>query len=171
MNLMILLFFSIVSLNLLAQNENSLDSGFIDIQNHMEESMQYTKNRDFDGDGKEDPIGFDYTGGAHCCYKMILVLSSTKDTIFYPFEMDGGYDFGIVDGSNLTHFAIGDFDEDGLEEIFMSIYTYNAQKYPVPKSVTRKYKVHSNYIVFDFKDGEMITEDYDSTKHKLEKMK
>lgn len=154
-----------------AQTDSLSDSSYIQVQNLIEESVNYLRNRDFDGDGKEDFVGFDYTGGAHCCYRMTLKLSSMKDSIHYPFEMDGGYGFGIVDGSNYDQFTVEDVDEDGLPEIFMGIQTYNGIKDPIPKKWTRKYGIQSNYIIFDFIDGAIILEDFDAEKHQLRRGK
>ncbi|MBL4704935.1 MAG: hypothetical protein JKY54_10460 [Flavobacteriales bacterium] len=77
--------------------------------------QKLSKNRDFDGDSINDYLSFNYTGGSHCCYKMILKLSSVKDTIKYPFEMDGGYGFGIVDGSQ--HDQFDSFRENCIVQI------------------------------------------------------
>ncbi len=124
----------------------------------MEESINYTQNRDLDGDGTVDRIFFDYTGGGHCCYKMSLKLSSMSDTLFYPFEMDGGYSFA-VDGSQPDHFKIEDMDDDGLDEIFMEIGTYNGQLEPLPDAWKEGYGIQTHYLLFDFKDGRMSIRD------------
>lgn len=133
----------------------------------IEESANYLKGRDFDGDGITDYMFFDYTGGAHCCYLLSLKLSTTSDTISYPFEMDGGYGFGIVDGSNQDQFCIGDFDSDDLPEIFMQISTYNGEPYEIYPEWTAAYGFTSNHIIFDYFEGEVSVSDYDSLVHQV----
>ncbi len=150
--------------------EQAFDSTTAEVESLIQESENYLKNRDFDGDSISDYLSFSYTGGAHCCYQMNLSLSSKKDTIKYPFEMDGGYVFGIVDGSQSDHFNIDDFDQDGLAEIFMEISTYNGEKYAIEKEWTDEYGITSNYIVFDYQDGEIVIMDYDKEKHRIKKM-
>lgn len=147
------------------ETDQPADTSVKDIQSFVDESEQYLKNRDLDGDGISDDILFDYTGGAHCCYKLSLKLSSMEETISYPFEMDGGYGFGIVDGSQHDHFDIDDYDNDGLPEIFMGISTYNGEIYPIESEWTEKYGIKSNYILFDYRDGKIVLLDYDKKKH------
>ena len=130
------------------------------------ESKSYLQHRDFDGDKIMDHLSFNYTGGAHCCYKMILKLSSMKDTVKYPFEMDGGYEFGRVDGSRHDQFEIYDFDKDGLPEIFMGISIYNGEKNPIDPEWFRKYGIQGNFIIFNYNDGEIVIENYDEKRHK-----
>jgi hypothetical protein len=118
-----------------------------------------------DGDSISDFISFDYSGGAHCCYTLSLKLSSRKDTIHYPFEMDGGYGFGIVDGSNHDQFNIADYDNDGLPEIFLGHSTYNGEPYEIDKNWTKEYGIKTNYIIFDYVNGKIELSDYDSLKY------
>ena len=136
-----------------------------EIEAFIEESRNYLENRDFDGDNLSDFLYFDYSGGAHCCYTMSLKLSTLEDTLHYPFEMDGGYGFGIVDGSQYDQFHVEDYDNDGLPEIFMMISSYNGEKYPVLKEWTQEYGFSTNYILFDFKNNAVSITDYDSLIH------
>lgn len=152
-----------------AWKENEFDIVINEVESLIQESENYLENRDFDGDSISDYLSFSYTGGAHCCYKMSIKLSSQKDTIKYPFEMDGGYGFGIVDGSQHDHFSIDDFDQDGLAEIFIEIATYNGEKYAIEKEWTDDYGITTNYIVFDYQDGEIVIMDYDKEKHNIKK--
>ncbi|MCB0401921.1 MAG: hypothetical protein KDD41_07545 [Flavobacteriales bacterium] len=140
-----------------------------DVENFIRESENYMKNRDFDGDNISDDLLFTYTEGAHCCYIMSLKLSSKQDTIHYPFEMDGGYEFGIVDGSQHNQFEIGDLDGDGLPEIFMTISTYNGEEYSIDSNWTIQYGITSNYIIFDYRNGEIVLDDYDPEKYPVKK--
>jgi hypothetical protein len=75
---------------------------------------------DIDGDGEKDKIEYCFSGGAHCCYKISVLLSKNKKRYDYPFEMDGGY-VGGLDLSQTNHFFIKDYDKYGLPEIFMKI--------------------------------------------------
>lgn len=114
---------------------------------------------DLDGDSINDRIYFDFTGGAHCCYKINIVLSSDKMERKFPFEMDGGY-VGGVDNSNPNQFDIRDIDNDGLPEILMQIQTYNGQSYTIPTKWKIKYGIKSNRIVIEYTKGKIKTRDY-----------
>ncbi|MCB9256148.1 MAG: hypothetical protein H6579_03365 [Chitinophagales bacterium] len=145
--------------------ETILPNEYDTVENLIQESLNYLQNRDFDGDNFEDYLIFSYSGGAHCCYSLQLVLSSLGDTLSYPFEMDGGYGFGIVDGSNHDQFDIDDYDQDGLDEIFMGISTYNGELMPIEEAWTKEYGISSNYILFDFFEGEIRLLDYNPKLH------
>jgi hypothetical protein len=114
---------------------------------------------DFDGDNVNDTINFDYnTGGAHCCYKIAIKLSSQKTTNHFPFEMDGGYVLG-VDNSKPEQFNIGDIDKDGLPEITMLIQTYNDKTLLIAKEWRKKYGIKTNRIIIEFNGKELIVKD------------
>src|SRR6478735_11845602 len=81
-------------------------------------TQDFLNKWDFDGDGKNDSIKFDYSGGAHCCYTMNLKLSSKNKWEHFSYEMDGGYG-GSIDGRYPGHFNIKNYDDDSLPEIFM----------------------------------------------------
>lgn len=142
---------------LVADSSETLFQGS-EMDDFIVESLQYLEDRDLDGDGLADDILFDYSGGAHCCYYMSLKLSSEKDTLSYPFHMDGGYLVG-VDGSWPDKFRIEDFDGDGRMEIRMKIATYNGVEDPWTKKWTRRYGIHQNDIVFEYSDGKMVLRD------------
>jgi len=114
---------------------------------------------DLDGDGKNDQIYFNYSQGAHCCYTINIALSSDTNETNFPFEMDGGYIFG-VDNSLPDHFDIRDLDNDGLPEILMEIQTYNGTPSPVPKQWTSEYGIKTNYIVIEYTTGKLKARDY-----------
>ncbi|MBN8702234.1 MAG: hypothetical protein J0M08_04165 [Bacteroidetes bacterium] len=116
---------------------------------------------DLDGDSINDHIYFDFSGGAHCCYKINIVLSSDKTERKFPFEMDGGY-IGGVDSSQPNQFDIRDIDSDGLPEIVMQIETYNGQRHTIPAKWKNKYGIKSNRIVIEFSEGQLKTRDYKS---------
>ena len=57
--------------------------------------VPWTQAYDFDNDGKNDTIEVMFTGGAHCCYSLVMRLSATGTTHRLPFELDGGYVAGL----------------------------------------------------------------------------
>lgn len=114
---------------------------------------------DFDGDSINDHIYFDFSGGAHCCYKINIVLSNDKTERKFPFEMDGGY-IGGVDNSKPDQFDIRDIDSDGLPEILMRIQTYNGESEPIPVKWNIDYGIKSNFIVIEYISGQIKTRDY-----------
>jgi hypothetical protein len=122
-------------------------------------SIAYRQYRDLDGDGIDDEIYFEFTGGAHCCYYMSLELSSKDSLLSYPFEMDGGYRLGVEDNSP-GQFQIKDFDNDGLPEIYMEIHAYNGEASPLEIEWTRDYGIITSHIIFDYIDGVMEVRDY-----------
>ncbi|GMT49074.1 MAG: hypothetical protein IEMM0008_0613 [bacterium] len=114
---------------------------------------------DFDGDGIMDEVRIDYSGGAHCCYKISVILSSTRKTRRIPFEMDGGYPKGL-NLSRKVHFDIQDYDLDGKAEIFMEIDTYSYHKHTIKKGWIKKYGIRNNYILVDFENGRIRYRDW-----------
>jgi hypothetical protein len=116
---------------------------------------------DFDGDGVNDRVMYEFTGGAHCCYLVSVFLSSDAVLHEFPFEMDGGYEGGL-DLSKPGHFSIKDYDEDGLPEIFMEINTYNDEIFEIPSEWTEAYGITSNYILIDYKNEKLVVNYYSS---------
>lgn len=68
---------------------------------------------DLDGDGAADQVEESFSGGAHCCYRLTLALSSGP-RLALPFELDGG------DVDRAAHFAVA----DGGRAIDLWIATY-----------------------------------------------
>ena len=75
---------------------------------------------DFDGDGVDDVITDEFSGGAHCCYRIGVALSSTGTTVMLPFEIDGGYVLGL-DLSQPGQFDIRT-PVGGLPELVVELY-------------------------------------------------
>ena len=147
-----LIVYSLSSLFLLActnpKNEKPANVGpSLDI------NTDFLSDKDIDGDGIPDEILFDYTEGAHCCYLLTLTLSSDGMSRKYPFEMDGGYEFGQPDASQPQHFNIVDYDNDGRDEIYLEIETYNGRPNPLPETWKDEYGISSHNIVFEFRDS------------------
>jgi len=127
--------------------------------NNFSKTDNWTTQFDFDGDGSNDTIKYFYSGGAHCCYTIAVELTGNNRVYNYPFEMDGGYMYGL-DLSQTDHFNIKDYDKDGLPEIFMEINTYNGEKFPLPLEWTQEYGIKSNYIIIEYKNNELVVRDW-----------
>ncbi|UPT69999.1 MAG: hypothetical protein M0D53_12770 [Flavobacterium sp. JAD_PAG50586_2] len=122
-------------------------------------SVNWLESFDLDGDGKSDKIYFDYTKGAHCCYKINITLSSDGKVRKFPFEMDGGY-IADVDDSQPEQFSIGNIDKDALPEITMRIQTYNGEASPIPSAWKKQYGITGNKIVLEYVGKEIRVRDY-----------
>ncbi len=113
---------------------------------------------DFDGDGINDTIWDEYSGGGHCCYTLQVVLGRGHKTVRLPFEMDGHY-VGGLDMGMPDHFAIGRFEGSPLPQIFMEVGTYNGEEFPIPRKWTRKYGFRTNRILVSFEKGKLKVRD------------
>lgn len=82
----------------------------------VEDEPSWRFSYDFDKDEKKDSINYTDTGGAHCCYRLKVNLSSLQEEIEIPYLIEGGY--MIFDLSKPDNFNIYDADEDGLPEIY-----------------------------------------------------
>ncbi len=80
---------------------------------------RWKESFDFDADGKVDTLSYTYSGGAHCCYRITVDLSRTKERIALPYKVEGGY-LGF-DLSKPDNFAIKDMDNDGIPEILLKV--------------------------------------------------
>ncbi len=132
-----LLILTIVTLNCKTKIKNDLPD------------KNWMNKYDIDGDGKNDEIDYSFSGGAHCCYKISVLLTKNKKRYNFPFQMDGGY-IGGLDLSCKNNFSIKDYDDDGLPEIFMKI---------ISKNWTKKYGIKSNYIVIEYENNKLIVWD------------
>jgi hypothetical protein len=110
---------------------------------------------DFDGDGVADTVDSRFTGGAHCCYFLTVRLSSGK-VFEVPFEMDGGYVFGL-DLSRPGNFDIRVVD--GRARLFMYIARYTYTEYPIPKKWKRQYGFTSHHVIVSFAKDRMTVRD------------
>ena len=77
---------------------------------------------DLDGDTITDKISFSFSEGAHCCYKIIITLSSEKKEQSFPFEMDGGYIAGVDNSCP---------DKIGLYPILFLPFFRNSRKFTI----------------------------------------
>lgn len=124
----------------------------------LKKDISWLNAFDIDGDGVNDKIGYDFSGGAHCCYTINITLSTDNKQIKFPFEMDGGY-VGGLDNSQPNQFNIKDIDNDRLPEIIMKIQTYNNEKSTLPKKWQKKYGINSNYIIIEYADKRLFVRD------------
>lgn len=113
---------------------------------------------DLDGDGARDAITVDYTGGAHCCYRLSVRLTSTGETHRLPFQLDGGY----VGGLNLgqpDRFDIRRTDGE-LPELVMEIETYSGEPRPLPDEWMWEYGITTHCIAVSFGSGWLRVRDW-----------
>lgn len=113
---------------------------------------------DLDGDGKKDKVNVAYTGGAHCCYRFSVDLSSTGQSHHLPFELDGGY-VGGLDLSRPSHFGIRGTD-GSIPEIVMEISTYNGAPVPLPAQWRHRYGIDTHYVAIGFAEGKLRIRDW-----------
>ena len=99
---------------------NMVEAGEKSVKDTITENNWNTKF-DFDGDAINDSIAYSYSGGAHCCYKLTVYLSSGKKTEL-PFFIEGGY--VLFDLSDPGNFDIKDKDGDGVFEIVINLNHY-----------------------------------------------
>lgn len=118
----------------------------------------WTQAFDFDGDKVCDVITVEYTGGAHCCYRLAVRLSSTRKTHHLPFLLDGGY-VGGLDLSQPSRFAIRHTD-GALPEMLMEIETYNGTPLPLPTAWKQHYGINTHFIAVGFAHGELRVRDW-----------
>lgn len=123
--------------------------------------LPWQERFDLDGDGRRDRIEVSFSGGAHCCYTLAVWLSSTGKRLNIPFEMDGGYPFGL-DLSRKHHFNVfvqtggGEPDETVLN---MEILTYGGRRLePIPRAWRRRWGVDSHHIAVHLRGGKMRVE-------------
>ena len=106
---------------------------------------------DLDGDGKNDRIVSEFTGGAHCCYRIGAALSSTGETTVFPFELDGGYPGGL-DLSQPDRFSIRT-RTGSLPEIVYQIATYDGESQPLDPVWTQRWGIRSHRVALCFASG------------------
>lgn len=123
-----------------------------------EKSEHWSRAFDLDGDGKIDWIEVKYSGGAHCCYRLTVHLTSSGKVYKLPFQLDGGY-LGGLDLSRPNHFDIR--KTDGLlPEMVMEIETDNAKPQELPKEWKRQYEITTHYVAVEFPNGRLRIRDW-----------
>jgi hypothetical protein len=106
---------------------------------------------DLDGDGHNDRIVVEFTGGAHCCYRLGASLSSTNKSTRFPFEMDGGY-VGGLDLSQPDRFTVRT-RAGSLPELVYEIAVENGEPQPIDPAWTRTWGVRSHRVALCFAGG------------------
>jgi hypothetical protein len=114
---------------------------------------------DFDGDGKNDEIKVEFTGGAHCCYRLTVWLSLTRKAYRLPVFLDGGYVGGLDPLSKPDHFNIRKTD-GALPELLMRINTYNGEPYTLPNIWKRRFRLKTNFVAVGFARGRLRVRDW-----------
>jgi hypothetical protein len=117
----------------------------------------WTTRYDFDGDGKADSVLVDFTGGAHCCYRLNVELSSSGQVVRLPFEIDGGYPEGL-DLSDPSHFDVIN-DAAQRPVLYMEILTYNGQSRPLPRKWEHDFGIRTHHVEVSFAGGKMKVRD------------
>ena len=119
-------------------------------------TLPWFERFDFDGDGRNDHVDVEYTGGGHCCYRFSVRLTASG-VISLPFFMDGGYVGGDL-LSNPRRFAIR-VDDRGVAEMWMEIQTYNGEPQPLDPKWTRRWRFSSHRVVIGLRDGRVTVRD------------
>lgn len=117
-------------------------------------SIPWGTKLDWDGDGSVDTLGFDYTGGAHCCYHVRIDFGNSTQSIRLPFDLDGGYVGGQGPGSDPKRVRIE--QRGALPELIVEIATYNGKPGTIPREWTEKYGVTTHYVAIGF-GGRRVT--------------
>lgn len=101
----------------------------------------------------KDLVVDEFSGGAHCCYRVGVKLSSTGRTLMLPFQLDGGICCGedLPDGDQ---FAIG-HTPDGVPEMLMLIETTNGAPQHIPRSWRSRYGITGHRIAVSFPAGKV----------------
>lgn len=110
---------------------------------------------DFDGDHVPDAITTTYSGGAHCCYKVSVGLSKSRQVIDLPFELDGGYPNGL--DLSRPSFAI-EVGADRVASFRMEIARYGVDYEPIPLAWAKTYGIRSHSIRVGLRDGRVHVE-------------
>lgn len=115
-------------------------------------------SHDFDGDHLADRIEVEFTGGAHCCYRLSIALSGTGAVVPIPFELDGGYVGGLT-LARPENFTIE--DRDGGASLVMTIATYGGRNLPIPGEWKSAYGVTSHRVRVTLRGSTLEVRDVD----------
>jgi hypothetical protein len=161
-NLYFTVFFLMCITVLCAQTNNVAQpgAGYIKYILHPEThtlnpSYDYSDKWDLDGDGKTDGIYFIGNGGAHTYYFLRIVLSTDSRTRDFRFiQLDMPYinngNLPAVPGKHGTpQFITGDFDKDGVTDIFLN---FDNSFSTLPKKWKRK-GIKTKCVMMSFNRG------------------
>lgn len=113
---------------------------------------------DWDGDGEKDEVEDRFSGGAHCCYRVGVRLSSKQKTTWLPFWIEGGYAYPMDLPDIPEQFSVGR-TPGGLPEIRMRVATYNGRPERLPQSWRDRYRIRSHHLGISFPKGNMRVRD------------
>jgi hypothetical protein len=116
--------------------------------------LSWMHSHDFDGDGKRDVVDVEFTGGAHCCYRLTVTLSSGR-AIALPFDLDGGYVGGLT-LERPANFTV-EVGADGVARFVMTIAAYGGRFEPIPAEWVRL-GVRSHRIAVSLRTGALEIE-------------
>ena len=120
-------------------------------------AASWRETYDLDGDGTNDRIVSEFTGGAHCCYHVGATLSSTGKTIVLPFDLDGGYPRGL-DLSRPDQFTIRARAGE-LPEIIYEIAVYDGEPQPLDPAWTERWQIRTHRVALCFAGGDVRVRD------------
>jgi len=104
---------------------------------------------DFDGDGRVDSVQSSFSGGAHCCHRISVLLTRSGRRVSLPFLIDGGYVAGEALTDKPERVAIVTLA--GQRPVLrLEINTYNGASLPIPRSWTRRYGIRSHRVEVSF---------------------
>jgi hypothetical protein len=116
----------------------------------------WTHTHDLDGDGKPDAVAVGYTGGAHCCYRLAVTLSTTGKIVPIPFELDGGYPDGLT-VDRPESFAL-EVAPTGTTVLVMRVATYSGRPERIPLDWVRTFGARSHRIAVSLRGGVLRVE-------------
>ena len=170
----ILTILSILAFTVINAQTDSTNTEFVEIPNdeyavYQYDSVlqvdiltyQYSNLWNIDNDGIADSVSFIGNGGTHTYFYLKIRLSSSKEWTVYPtFQIDMPYFEEIENieewNSDLTQFAVFDFDKDGIDEIFLNI---NNSFSSIPDYLKRQ-GINSHYILIDYFDNKLNIKNY-----------
>ena len=112
---------------------------------------------DFDGDGRRDLILVEFSGGAHCCYRVGIRFDDGL-AIMLPFEIDGGYAGGLS-LDQPERFSVRTSTQ-GLPELAIEISTYNGEMSPIDPKWQRGFGIETNRILVCFPNRGLVVRDW-----------
>ncbi|MGB0978032.1 MAG: hypothetical protein ACPGVV_01490 [Croceimicrobium sp.] len=116
----------------------------------------YTDLWDFDNDGLKDEIRFISNGGAHVYYYLQIFLSSAQELYsFRNFYIDMPYLFEADELLEFIPFLVLDFDQDGVDEIYLNLNNHFAS---IPAELRSK-GIKTKKIRIDYENGELRLSD------------
>lgn len=122
-------------------------------------AVSWREAYDLDGDGKNDRIVAEFSGGAHCCYHVGAALSSIGETVVAPFDLDGGYPQGL-DLSRPEQLTVR-VRPGGLPEIVYQIAVYNGEPQALDPAWTERWHIRSHRVALCFAGGKLQVRDDD----------